>query len=441
MIVPGHRLLIWTALVTLPAALMAALVPPLLPIAAAAVILFAVLAALDAVLGLRALDGIRILLPPVVRFSKDRAGAIEIQIQNERQKPRQLRLGLPLPREFSAPQEDLDVILPADALLSRIAWPCTPARRGRYPLEQCHLETASPLGFWAVRAAAPATCELRVYPNLLLERNASASVFLNRRSLGAHAQRQIGKGRDFEQLRDYISGDGYEDIHWKATAKRGHPVTKIFQIERTQEIYVVVDPSRLSARPAPGGVTVLERFITAGLVLGLAARQQGDLFGLVTFSDRVENFVRAKNGRAHYDLCRDAIYELHPREVTPDFEELASFIRLRLRRRALIVVLTALDDPVLAESFVRAANLICRQHIILVNMMPPPEIGPMFTGPAVASLDDLYERLGGHILWNQLRELEILLQRRGVRFSLVRNEALSAQLITQYMSVKRRQLL
>jgi hypothetical protein len=65
----------------------------------------------------------------------------------------------------------------------------------------------------------------------------------------------------------------------------------------------------------------------------------------------------------------------------------------------------------------------------------------MFTGPAVASLDDLYERLGGHILWNQLRELEILLQRRGVRFSLVRNEALSAQLITQYMSVKRRQLL
>jgi uncharacterized protein (DUF58 family) len=441
MIVPGHRLLIWTALVTLPAALLAGLLPPLLPMAAAAVILFAALVALDAMLGLRALEGIQVQLPPVVRFSKNRAGAIEIQIQNQPQKPKQLRLGLPLPREFSAPQEDMDVLLPAGAPLSRVSWPCTPLRRGRYPLERCHLETPSPLGFWAVRAAAPATCELRVYPNLLLERNACAAVFLNRRSLGAHAQRQIGKGRDFEQLRDYISGDGYEDIHWKATAKRGHPVTKIFQIERTQEIYVVVDASRLSARLAPGGVTVLERFITAGLVLGMAARQQGDLFGLITFSNRVENFVRAKNGRAHYDLCRDAIYELHPRQVTPDFDELASFIRLRLRRRALIVILTSLDDPVLAESFVRAVNLICRQHVILVNMMPPPEIGPMFSGPPVATLDDLYEHLGGHILWNQLRELEILLQRRGVRFSLVRNEALSAQLLNQYMSVKRRQLL
>ena len=117
------------------------------------------------------------------------------------------------------------------------------------------------------------------------------------------------------------------------------------------------------------------------------------------------------------------------------------FIRLRLRRRALIIVLTSLDDPVLAESFVKGMDLICRQHVILANMMRPAEIGPMFSGPAVTRLDDLYGHLGGHLLWNSLRQLQILLQRRGVRFSLVENESLSAQLITQYMSVKRRQML
>ncbi|MGA2557437.1 MAG: DUF58 domain-containing protein, partial [Verrucomicrobiota bacterium] len=410
-------------------------------VAAAVVILFAALAALDAMLGLGALEGIQVQLPAVVRLSKDRPGAIEIQIKNERLKPRQLRVGLPLPGEFSAPQEDLTVLLPGQSVLSRLAWPCTGSRRGSYPLGQCHLETVSPLGFWAVRAAAPAPCELRVYPNLLLERKGCAALFLNRSSAGAHAQRQIGKGRDFEQLRDYISGDSYEDIHWKATAKRGHPVTKIFQMERTQEIYVIADASRLSARLAPGGVTVLERFITAGLVLGLAAQQQCDLFGLITFSDRIENFVRAKNGRAHYNLCRDAIYALHPRQVTPDFDELASFIRLRLRRRALLVMLTSLDDPVLAESFVRGMDLICRQHVILVNMMQSPDIAPMFAGAPAVRVDDLYEHLGAHLLWNNLRQLELLLQRRGVRFSLIQNEALSAQLITQYMTVKRRQML
>jgi uncharacterized protein (DUF58 family) len=440
-IVPGNRLLLWTALVTLPLALLAGLFPLFLPAVAAGAILFAAFVALDALLGLRALEGIRIQLPPVVRLAKDRPGGIEIQIKYEAKKPRQLRLGLPLPVEFTAPQEDLLVLLAANTPVSRLSWPCTPLRRGRYPLGQCHLEAGSPLGFWAVRSRVPAPCELRVYPNLLLERHACASLFLNRRSLGAHAQRQIGKGRDFEQLREYIPGDSYEDVHWKATARRRHPVTKVFQIERTQEIYVVVDASRLSARPVQSGVTILERFITAGLVLGLAARQQGDLFGLITFSDRIETFVRAKNGRAHYNLCRDAIYSLHPCPATPDFAEIASFIRLRLRRRALIVFLTCLDDPVLAESFLRGVDLIRRQHIVLVNMMPSSEIGPMFSGPAPAGLDDLYRHLGGHILWNNLRELQILLQRRGVRFSLVQNESLSAQLITQYMSVKQRQML
>ena len=43
-------------------------------------------------------------------------------------------------------------------------------------------------------------------------------------------------------------GDSLGDVHWKATAKRGHPVTKEFQIERTQEVYCIIDASRLSAR-------------------------------------------------------------------------------------------------------------------------------------------------------------------------------------------------
>src|SRR6185295_5685659 len=135
----------------------------------------------------------------------------------------------------------------------------------------------------------------------------------------------------------------------------------------------------------------LERFITAGLVLGLAAEQQGDLFGLLTFTNRVEKFVRAKNGKAHYSACRDALYTLQPQIVSPDFDELCTFIRLRLRRRALLFFLTALDDPLLAESFVRNLDLIRRQHLVLVNMLQPPGVSPMFTNPNIASLDNLYE--------------------------------------------------
>ncbi|HZM02793.1 MAG TPA: DUF58 domain-containing protein [Candidatus Saccharimonadales bacterium] len=441
MIVPCARLILWVAIVVLPAAALGGVLPALYSTALAFIALFLVVTAIDAALGFGGLKGIEVLLPPVVRLNKDRPADLEIRIKNETQRPRGIRLGLPLPREFAASQEDTQVHLPAQALWSRLSWPCTPLRRGNFRLNTCHLETCSPLGFWAVRTVATVQSELRVYPNLRRERNSAAALFLNRGAFGIHLQRQVGKARDFEQLREYLPGDGYEDIHWKATAKRGHPVTKIFQLERTQEVYVVIDASRLSARLAPDGSTLLERFISAGLVLGLAAGQQGDLFGLITFNDRIAQFVRAKTGQSHYNTCRDAIYALQPRLVTPDFDELATFVRLRLRRRALLIFLTSLDDPVLAESFVRAVDLIRRQHVIVVNMMQVPEIVPMFSGAPVVSLDDIYRHLGGHILWNTLRGLEKTLQRRGVRFSLLQDERLSAQLITQYLTVKRRQLL
>ena len=194
-------------------------------------------------------------------------------------------------------------------------------------------------------------------------------------------------------------------------------------------------------RDAPPATTVLDRFITAALVLGLAAEQQGDLFGLVTFSDQVHGFVRARNGQAHYNACRDALHTLAPRVVTPDFEELATFLRLRLRRRALLVVLTSLDDPVLAESFTRSLDLIRRQHLVFVNMLPPAGARPLFSDPSVTNDEDVYRQLGGHVLWHNLRELGKTLQRRGVKLSLLPNERLSAELVSQYLGVKQRQLL
>ena len=71
---------------------------------------------------------------------------------------------------------------------------------------------------------------------------------MRRETVGAQTQRYLGRGREFEHLREYVPGDSFDDVDWKATARRGKPVTRIFQVERTQEIYAVVDSSRLPSR-------------------------------------------------------------------------------------------------------------------------------------------------------------------------------------------------
>ena len=464
MIAPTSRLLFWIALVVLPFAALGGVYPDAILISLVIIGGMVALALADAALALGRLDGISIELPEILRVSNDRSATIAVRVRNTSQKPARLRLGLGLPPELGPENEDVIAALPPNTEWSQLEWQITPSRRGNFRITRAYLGTVSRFAFWSVRRTIPARGEVRVYPNLITERKQLAALFLNRGMVGLHAQRQVGKGRDFEKLREYIPGDSFDEIHWKATAKRGIPVTKVFQIERTQEVYVVIDASRLSARPAStergtrntehaantlespqaairNPQSALERFLTSALILGQAAEHQGDLFGLITFADQVQTFLRAKNGKEHYSACRDAIYTLEASETAPDFDEIGAFIRTRLRRRALLIFLTSLDDPVLAESFVRNVGLLAGQHLVLVNMLKPPGADPLFSQPNVEIIDDLYQHLGGHLQWHKLRELEKVLQRRGVRFSLVDNERLTTELVAQYVGVKQRQLI
>jgi uncharacterized protein (DUF58 family) len=455
MIVPTNRLLIFYGL-TIP---VLTLLPVLratvaIPAFAAGLILMGI-ALLDAAFGPRRLRKIGVDLPAMVRMTRGREGSLELRLTNTDRGAKTLRLGLPLPREILSPQEDLLALIPKGAEHLRVVWPCTPLERGQFYIHTCYLERKSPLGLWASRGLKEVACEVRVYPNLAQERNNLAALFLNRGGYGIHVRRQHGKGKEFEKLREYIPGDGFDEIHWKATAKRRHPITKVFQIERTQEVYVAIDTSRLSARSAgakedSGGSaqgdlhandSCLERFIAAALVVGLAAQKQGDLFGVLSFSDSVHKFLRARGGKSHYSACREHLFDLHPRMVNPDFEELSTFIRLKLRRRALIILLTSLDDPVLAKSFTRTVELITRHHLVMVNMLRPAGARPLFSNEAITSPEEIYHELSGHTLWHHLREIERTLARHGVPFGLLDRERLCVDLVSQYMNVKQRQLL
>jgi uncharacterized protein (DUF58 family) len=435
--VPSARL-IWTfTLVGFPAAVAAGLAPDLLIPMLAIIGVVVVAAFADALIRNRSMAGLRVQTPELARFFKDRAGEIRVRVHNPSQRARRLRIGIAVPEGLEAAAEEHTVDLPDGADAADFPWTWTPHRRGKYRFDSCYLESSSPLGLWTVRRREPIALEIRVYPNLRRKEDLQA---LRRGVEGLHIMRQIGRGREFEKLREYVAGDGFDEIHWKATARRGRPITKVFQIERTQEIYVVIDASRLSARPA-GEETALERAIAASLIVGAAAERRGDLFGLAAFSHRVEAFVRARNGKAHYAACRDAIYELHPRSSSPDFDEIATFLRLRLRRRSLLLFLTSLDDPVLAESFARATELLASRHLVMAGMLRPPGAQPLFRDPNVSSAEDIYRHLAGHISWKRLRELESLLGRRGVRLALLDPHTFSSGLIRLYDEVKQRQLL
>ncbi len=450
-----------TALVVIPLTTLTVLLPDFAVAVLVVLALGIAVSCVDLIRVQSILDGIAVTLPGIVRTSKGRDFTIEVRIRNEGRRCRDLGVGLAFDESLVAQNAILDLELPPERKFTKAEWRVKALRRGCYRFSTCYLEARSPMGLWNLRSPQRVSCEVRVYPNLHAERKSLAALFLHRGGLGIHAQRQIGKGRDFEQLREYVPGDDYGDIFWKASARRGVPITKTFQLERTQEVYVVLDHSRLSARElrvaagdAGGGsaasevvhggsfevTTQLERFVHGALVMGLVAEGQGDLFGLITFASRVDGFIRSRNGKAHYDTCRDALYTLETESSSPDFEELVVFVRKHLTRRALLVVLTDLSDPLIAEQFLESMQLVSRQHMVLVLTLKPEKAGPLFSAEA-ESIDDVYDGLAGHFTWTEMQGIHRTLGQQGVHLAIPDHEGLSVEMVTEYLNIKRRQLL
>jgi len=432
--IPSRRLLWLTGGLLFPLAVTGAVVPHTGWLTVAVLLLVAIAALADLLVSRPLLEGVQVTLASPQRLYRDRPQALPLRLSSAWPLP--LRVGLALPENVQTREEIVPVALAGGGATQQLDWLVTPTRRGRYTLPTAHLETSSRLGFWDLRRALALATELRVYPSI---RPGDALVALARQQAGPRARRQVGKGREFEKLREYQPGDGLDEIHWKATARRGQPITKVFQIERTQEIYVLVDASRLSSRLIDGE-PALERALNAALLTGLAAERRGDHFGLVTFGSQVHGFVRAASGKAHYAACREAIYRLQPEAAPAAFDELFTFLRARLHRRSLLIVLTALDDPMLAEGFRQASRLLGQRHVVVAAMAAPPGTEPLFSRD-VEQPGEIFERLGGHLAWRSLRQLELDLQREGIRFRLFPPAQLTAGLIGLYDEVKQRQLI
>jgi uncharacterized protein (DUF58 family) len=248
MIVPRTSLILLAAITFIPLLGMAVSVPAFLGPALGILGLAVLVAAGDAWSGIQLLQTFRVQLPARLRWIQGRAAKLDLIVETHQPKALRLRLGLAFPPELVPKDEELSIDLPARAGKHTIVSDCMPLRRGLFTIEGCFYEFSSGLGLWDIRGRNLQPTEVRAYPSLESERKQVASLFLRTNRIGTKAMRQLGQGREFEKLREYVPGDGYDTIHWKATARRGHPITKTFQVEKTQEVYVIIDASRLSAR-------------------------------------------------------------------------------------------------------------------------------------------------------------------------------------------------
>lgn len=444
---PGNRFILLTAGL-MPLGLLVAFQPGWLGLFFAATGLLLIAGLVDLFISSSKLRNLRVDADPMTRLARDVEGKLVIHLRCDQAAPRAVSVGLPMPYEFLQNTDSQKIILAGNkANHWAVEWQVAARSRGIYACPPAFVETASVLGLFQVRRRYPLQGEIRVYPNMRRERRQLANLFLKRGQIGIHAQRMVGQGREYEQLREYSVGDSMLDVHWKASAKRGELVTKTYQIERTQEIYLVIDHSRLSGLRTRREdtaddefyETILERYVTAASILSMVAEREGDLFGMVAFGRTVSRFVRANGGKQHGQVIQNALFDLKTDPGPFDLDELFTFLRLRLRRRSLLIFLTDLSDAAAAEDFSRHIGMVAGHHFVLINSIRRPGVHPVYeSGEGTKSIAD---EIAGHLRWQSLRQLQLALRTEGVEFSILDDEKLSLELVNQYLSVKQRQVI
>lgn len=296
---------------------------------------------------------------------------------------------------------------------------------------------------WAI---APITQSVRVYPDLQEARRQSMYLVRSRQVAVEKRRARIpGIGREFESLRDYRDGDERRDICWTASARQARVVTRVYQPERSQAVWVLVDAGRLlrgrvsadASGPAAAAATKLDRMVNAALALTQVALTTGDRVGLLTYGRRTRHRLAPGRGPQHLRAVVEALASVRAEAVEADHAAAASVVMTSQKQRSLIVWLTELAETAGIPDVIESASKLSPRHVVLFVVMQQPEMNAV----AAAVPPDqgaMYRALAAQETLERRERLLAGLRRRGVLALEIAPDDLTASLVSQYLAVKER---
>ena len=191
-----------------------------------------------------------------------------------------------------------------------ISYQLRPTHRGIYNFGRIRVFVQGRMGLLSRRYTCGDSQDVKVYPSyLMLHRYELLAISDNLTELGIKRISRVGHHTEFEQIKEYVKGDDYRTINWKASARKHELMVNVYQDERSQQIYSVIDKGRVMQQ-AFRGMTLLDYAINASLVLSYVAMQKEDKAGLITFDEHFDTFVPASSRPGHMQTLLENLYSL-----------------------------------------------------------------------------------------------------------------------------------
>lgn len=315
-----------------------------------------------------------------------------------------------------------------------------PLERGKYQFGATIALCSSKLGLIQRRIELPTNIDMAVYPSIIQMkkfeiRNLDKTAFY----YGVKKKRRIGQSYEFEQINNYVPGDDFRHINWKATGKLNTLMVNHYVEEKSQQIYCIIDKSRNMMLPF-NGLNLLDYAINASLVLSNVALGKSDKAGLITFSQQVDSYVKAINRPGQLNRILETLYNEQSNFKESNYEYLYHHLRYSLGGRSLIFLFTNFESRYNMERNLSVLRKLAKQHLLVIIFFENTEISEFAAQPA-KTVEDIYTRTIAKKFSIEKFKIAQELQKHGIISIYTRPEELTINAINKYLEIKSRGLL
>ncbi len=320
---------------------------------------------------------------------------------------------------------------------SMLEYKLRPVTRGEYVFHDINVYVQAPLGLVKRRYIFPAQHTVKVYPSFVQMRRYQLLAVSNRlQEAGVKKIRRIGHSLEFEQIKDYVRGDDYRTINWKATARKGNLMVNSFTDERSQQVYCLINKGRVMKMPFDN-LTLLDHAINASLVLSNVALIRQDKAGLITFEREIDTFLPADKKPTQMNLILESLYRQQTTFLEPDFEKLFSVIRNRITNRSLLILFTNFESLESLNRALPALKRMAHYHLLLLVFFENSELKSI-TSKQATTLEGIYIKTIAEKFAYEKRQMVKELHKNGILSILTTPANLTVNTINRYLELKTR---
>jgi uncharacterized protein (DUF58 family) len=321
-----------------------------------------------------------------------------------------------------------------------VTYEVRPVKRGEYLFGSVNVYISSRIGLIQRRYTFSSNMNVPVYPSFIQMRKYELLAISNQLTTsGIKKIRKTGSNAEFDQVKEYVQGDEYRKINWKATARKNKLMVNQYQDEKSQAVYSVIDMGRVMRMPFDG-MSLLDYAINSSLVISNIALLKQDRAGIITFSHKVQSTLIAERRNTQRHQILEMLYNQKTGYLESDYERLYIHIKRRITHRSLLLLYTNFETLSAMERQLLYLRKLSNDHLLVVIFFENTELAA-FTKKKAETTEEVYNKVIAEKFEYEKRLIVKELEKHGIHSILTDPQKLSVSTINKYLELKARGLI